>query len=666
LLLPFDESAGFAAPPAFGTFRVLHQIGSGVLGPVFRTYDPQRDRLVAVKAFRLDIVPEQVAKLAESLRRLASAPLKHPGLVPMLEAGLEGTTAYLASDYITVETLDVALRHLAPAPLERVEPMLAQIALAIDAAWAAGVGHGALHPRDVFVTVETNEAALSGFGVLQALESVGVKTPVRRPYAAPERIAGDAWTIRADVYSLGAMAHELLTRRRPAGPGEQDGALTSGTSAEQRVLIRRVLSVALAERPEDRFPSARAFTDALGAIVREQPIGSLPQIPPAQVAAVEAEESPARPATETAAEAARSVELNFPLTDDAAQEPAEPEAPIAVAREAIPASLFELMPAAEPAPEPTAKPAATDAGPVQTTDSEAAPEDPPVRPAAPEVPSPESEPLWRSPPEARVAPMFHDVVSPGSPSFPWSAVAAVGVACLALGLVIGYQWGHRTPAAVPPAAAVAGLKPADTTEVPVPQEPAARASQPGRSAAVPAPREPTPTRDTKPAPPKPATGPGRIVIRSTPSGAMVLVDGRPRGQTPATVKDLALGNHTIDVARPGYVPHSERVTLSARNAVRAMTITLVAGKGDGVTGSSPAASASALGSIYVDSRPRGARVMIDGRVIGTTPLLVPELRPGDHNVELELAGFRPFTTKVALKASEQAKVTAALQERDRN
>ena len=52
-----DDPSAFAAPAQFGPFRVLHQIGVGALGPVFRTYEPERDRLVAVKAFRLDITP---------------------------------------------------------------------------------------------------------------------------------------------------------------------------------------------------------------------------------------------------------------------------------------------------------------------------------------------------------------------------------------------------------------------------------------------------------------------------------------------------------------------------------------------------------------------------------------------------------------------------------
>ena len=70
-----DDPSAFAAPAQFGPFRVLHQIGVGALGPVFRTYEPERDRLVAVKAFRLDITPEQAQALADELSRSAEAGL---------------------------------------------------------------------------------------------------------------------------------------------------------------------------------------------------------------------------------------------------------------------------------------------------------------------------------------------------------------------------------------------------------------------------------------------------------------------------------------------------------------------------------------------------------------------------------------------------------------
>src|ERR671911_2988965 len=136
-----DDPSAFAAPAQFGPFRVLHQIGVGALGPVFRTYEPERDRLVAVKVFRLDITPEQAQALADELSRSAEAGLFHPSIVEPIAAGVEGTVAYCADEYVAAETLDVAMRHIAPAPLEQTLPIITQLAGAIDFARAAGVGH---------------------------------------------------------------------------------------------------------------------------------------------------------------------------------------------------------------------------------------------------------------------------------------------------------------------------------------------------------------------------------------------------------------------------------------------------------------------------------------------------------------------------------------------
>jgi hypothetical protein len=260
------------------------------------------------------------------------------------------------------------------------------------------------------------------------------------------------------------------------------------------------------------------------------------------------------------------------------------------------------------------------------------------------------EPLWRSPVEHTSAPMFGHLESPEPSAFPWAAVVAVGAACITLGLVIGFQWGRRTVPVPPVPPAVAVAKPIDT-EVPVTPEPARTLETPA-PAATRAGKEPV------------VTGPGRIIVRSTPVGAMVVVDGRPHGQTPVTVKDLALGPHTIEVARPGYVPHSARVVLSPRHEARTLSVALRAGKAAGAPATAAGTPVPTLGSIYVDSRPRGARVMIDGRFVGTSPLGVPELRPGDHTVQLDLAGRRPFSTKLAVKAGETARVTATLVERN--
>ena len=611
--LPFDESTTFTPPPAFGPYRVLHQIGSGVLGPVFRTYDPQSDRLVAVKAFRLDLLPEDVARLADGLRRLV-------GTAGQLAAGLEGTTAYLAMDYHAAETFDVALRHLAPAPIEAALPILGAMADAIDAAWAAGpaFGHGALHPRDVFVTPGTDELNITGFGVAPALEAIGARAPVRRPYTAPERAAGEAWDLRADVYSLGAIAHELLTGRRPAGPGEQDGTLPASMAPELRVRIRRVLSKALAESPALRFGSARAFVDALA-----DPSSAVES----DTAVPVAEDQAAAPVVEAVPPAVPAEPVAVPPT------PASAVPRVRRPRVAAPALK---VPARVAVPEPVPVPD------VATSIVEAPP-------GIGDMPSRRDDTLRTS------GETPDRVMMPQSPlalpsAVPWVLIASVLCAGLVLGAVGMYTFIEyrlqQSPLSPVPSVAV---PPAENRKpgVPAPVAPAAGDTE----VAVPAP---------PPAPARPSPAPGRVLVRSTPAGAAVLIDGRSAGRTPLTARDLALAAHTVAVSRPGFVTESRRVTLTSRAPSATLTITL---KAERVARPPAAAKGAATGSLSVDSRPRGAQVTIDGRVLGVTPLSAPGLSPGVHAVRVELAGHKPVTTTVTVKAGETAKIAVTLEQR---
>ena len=150
---------------------------------------------------------------------------------------------------------------------------------------------------------------------------------------------------------------------------------------------------------------------------------------------------------------------------------------------------------------------------------------------------------------------------------------------------------------------------------------------------------------------------GRIVVRSTPSGAIVRVDGRLHGETPITIRDLALGAHTLQVARPGFVPRTDQVSLTQaapsqthdRRAHRRVSNT-----------ANPSAT---TGSVFVDSRPRGARVTIDGRDAGVTPVQIPEVitRPASRSVSNWLATSR-LSAEVVVTPESPARVSVSLEQ----
>jgi hypothetical protein len=145
-------------------------------------------------------------------------------------------------------------------------------------------------------------------------------------------------------------------------------------------------------------------------------------------------------------------------------------------------------------------------------------------------------------------------------------------------------------------------------------------------------------------------------VRSTPSGAEVFVDGARRGVTPLAVRDLPLGAHAVRVARAGFAAAEQRVTLDAGRPSRAVDVAL--GRPAAVAAAPVAPSTP--GTLVVDSRPAGARVVIDGREHGRTPVTVPSLPPGNYAVAISLAGYQPVTTTTRVEPGARARVAVSL------
>lgn len=232
-----------------------------MLGPVYRAYQPDPGRLVAVKQFKLDLPPETAHRFVAELDRLIAAGVAHPGAASFLSAGLTDATPYLGMDFVAAESFDVVIRDYGPSPVVDGLRIASQLAAALDHAAEAGVFHGALHPRDVLVSPD--ETRVTGLGIAQALDAVGLIPPVRRPYTAPERVAGHAWDRRADGFSLAALLFEVLFGRRITGVGAQAAEAATRIDGASLDGLKTLFRTALAERPDERFATASAFAAAL-------------------------------------------------------------------------------------------------------------------------------------------------------------------------------------------------------------------------------------------------------------------------------------------------------------------------------------------------------------------------------------------------------------------
>jgi serine/threonine-protein kinase len=665
----------------------LHQVGVGALGPVYRTYEPTRDRLVAVKVFRLDIVPEQAQALSIALNRATESSLFHPSIVEPIAAGMEGTVAYRAEEYVAAESLDVAMRHYAPASLEKALPFVTQLAGAIDFARAAGIGHGGLHPRDIFVTPD--DARATGFGVVEALEEVGIRAPTRRPYAAPERMNGAKWSTPADVFSLAAIAFELLTARRPAGTGAKIGSLGDG---EHNTTIHEVLARAMDDDPARRFPSALAFAAALEAAGRGQSI-------PAPAATI------AVPAAPIAAAAAIAPVKREPEPEPEPVEPVEPLEPLlpldVVSERALDHADHEertLFDAALPVDGLEGDDVAAERFADQLFIE--APADEFIEDPEDEEAEPEDEPsaaldgVDETIAPVAVGPHMFSTGEYEPPETSRPAILSFALV-LTIGVLVGFGGGYwardrmastdsppPAPAATQASGAPAGAATAETPGHYSEQ----KTAPPPRTGAVPRPSAtPPPVPDDTssaspvasakpprvPGPPAtPAVTRGRIIVKSTPSKAGVTINGSWRGRTPLTIDDLPFTRYVIRVVAAGYGVTREELTLNAGNPSQEVNVRL-----ERIAAPAPperpaprpatpeAAAETFTGSLFVDSRPQGATVYLDGKSIGVTPLTTPNVPIGSHIVKLEMAGKKPWSSSTRVTAGQTARVTGSLEDR---
>ena len=522
---------------------------------MFRAHDPQRERLVAVKLFKLDLPPERVHQLVAAFERLIAADLTHPVLASPLATGITGVSAFLVQDYVAAESLDLTVREYGAVPPAAALRVAAQLGGALDFGAVVDIFHGSLHPRDVLLS--TDETRLTGLGVARALEQVGVIPPVRRPYTAPERIAGSPWDRRADVFSLAALLHELLWGRRVSGTGKQAAEGLTEMPGGDLETLRVVFTHALADQPADRFETALEFAEALKQAFPDVAItGPSPTL------------NPRTPKRKARAQ---------PAAPDAPVEPIEPRLPLS-----DPEPLPAPVPASEPIPAPRVEPPAPD--------DEVAP---PIAGETPVVPDLHPEPLSLPLAEATFEPAFrteepssdfvlhHESSSeppiayvgaevpavvpglalapqPAPPAGPradlrpepfsvlqrsrsavWPLVLALTVG-IAIGFAAGYGLGPRERSATMGETAgreftegtvespKAEVRPPEDVRLPVPRPGEGKPDTGGAPTVAKAPVPPS-----KPAAaPQVETAPGRVLVRSTPSGARVVVDGRDQGTTP--------------------------------------------------------------------------------------------------------------------------------------
>jgi serine/threonine protein kinase len=161
------------------------------------------------RVLAVDVTPGRADDVAEVLRELIERLPEHPGILPIMDAGVTADGRFfIVTPPGAGQPLDEAIGEYGPAALADALPRLRILAEALDCSAQRGLCHGALTPTDILVSPE--QTRVTGIGVAEALSQAGIQRSLSETYSAPEVRAGGALTPAADQYSLAVIAWEWL------------------------------------------------------------------------------------------------------------------------------------------------------------------------------------------------------------------------------------------------------------------------------------------------------------------------------------------------------------------------------------------------------------------------------------------------------------------------
>ncbi len=274
-----------------GPYEILAPIGAGGMGEVYRARDPRLGREVAIKVLpgELSADRERLSRFEQEAR--AAGALNHPNVVAVYDVGTHEGISYLVSELLEGETLR-ALLASGPLPPHKGIDHALQIARGLSAAHGKGIVHRDLKPENIFITRDGRAKILDfGLAKLTQIEKPGAgdtnlpTTPAATEpgvvlgtlgYMSPEQVRGQPVDHRSDIFSFGAILHEMLTGQRAFhGPTAAD-TMSAILMREPPVLSRadanippgldRVVRHCLEKDPAQRFHSAHDLAFDLEAL----------------------------------------------------------------------------------------------------------------------------------------------------------------------------------------------------------------------------------------------------------------------------------------------------------------------------------------------------------------------------------------------------------------
>lgn len=268
-----------------GRYEIREVLGKGGMGVVYKAFDTVLKRDLALKTI-LDIADQKAVELFHKEYEVLAS-LSHPNIVEIFDLGEyeeEGEKVpYFVMPLLSGMPLDQVIKTSSHRlTVERSVDIISQTCRGLQAAHERGLVHRDLKPSNIFV-MEDDSARIIDFGVVHKTEhhsTKGMKGTLL--YMPPELVEMKTPTPLSDIFSLGVVAYETLTQRRPFERGNQYEVIqallhyvpppASEINPSVNSTVSRVVHKAMAKQPYHRFSTAREFAETLQKALRNEPI----------------------------------------------------------------------------------------------------------------------------------------------------------------------------------------------------------------------------------------------------------------------------------------------------------------------------------------------------------------------------------------------------------
>ncbi|HTS55074.1 MAG TPA: serine/threonine-protein kinase, partial [Burkholderiales bacterium] len=279
-----DEGAQTAFQQV-GRYQILERIGRGAMATVFKAYDPEINRTLALKFLQPDLCVEDEHRSRFLREAKAAGGLSHPNIVTVFDVGEIQGRPYIAMELLDGTPLSELMRPGAGMPIRDVVEIGIQLARALDYAHNKGIFHRDIKPSNIMRLRDGNTIKVTDFGIARIdggedTQHTRVGTVLGTPqYMSPEQAMGEKVDGRSDLFSTGVVLYQLLAGQAPFEAtsivtlahriAKEDPKSIEKLRGDVPPALRRVIERCLKKQPDKRFQTGRELAVALAKVIRD-------------------------------------------------------------------------------------------------------------------------------------------------------------------------------------------------------------------------------------------------------------------------------------------------------------------------------------------------------------------------------------------------------------